>query len=87
MRSNLSTGFMLATALIGFQANATIANSEQVIAVSQAEKITQQKRQLAIQFGANYSELETSLKSQINEKNLSAPMENIRAVKPYSKLK
>ena len=86
MRSNLSTGFMLATALIGFQANATIANSEQVIAVSQAEKITQQKRQLAIQFGANYSELETSLKSQINEKNLSAPMENIRAVKPYSKL-
>ena len=77
---------MLATALIGFQANATIVNSEKVIAVSQAEKITQQKRQLAIQFGANYSELETSLKSQINEKNLSAPMENIRAVKPYSKL-
>ena len=77
---------MLATALIGFQANATIVNSEKVIAVSQAEKITQQKRQLAIQFGANYSELKTSLKSQINEKNLSASMENIRAVKPYSKL-
>ena len=67
MSSNLSTGFMLTTALIGFQTNATIVNSEQVIAVSQTEKITQQKRQLAIQFGANYSELETSLKSQINE--------------------
>ncbi|WP_339386405.1 DUF3103 domain-containing protein [Vibrio caribbeanicus] len=86
MRSNLSTGFMLATALVGFQTNATIVNSEQVVAVPQAEKIAQQKRQLAIQFGTHYRELESSLKAQISEKNLSAPMENIRAVKPYSKL-
>ena len=86
MRSNLSTGFMLATALVGFQTNATIVSSEQVVAVPQAEKIAQQKRQLAIQFGTHYRELESSLKAQISEKNLSAPMENIRAVKPYSKL-
>ncbi|NVD08718.1 DUF3103 family protein [Vibrio sp. JPW-9-11-11] len=85
MRPTFSISLMLATAVVGFQANATSGDLTSLDTASRAETIAQQKQQLALQFSQRYASLESSLKQQINPDQLSASVTEIQAAQPYSK--
>lgn len=85
MRPNLSISLMLATAVVGFQANATSNDLESLDSATRAERIAQQKQQLAFEFSQRYQSLESSLKKQISEQHLSASVSEIQAAQPHSR--
>ncbi|KJY89478.1 hypothetical protein TW84_12115 [Vibrio neptunius] len=83
MRPNLSISIMLATAVVGFQSNAQNV-VDTTDAQSKAEAIAQQKQSIALQISARYADLESSIKSQISEEHLSAPLDTLQSAQPYS---
>ncbi|EGA64052.1 DUF3103 domain-containing protein [Vibrio brasiliensis] len=85
MRPTLSISLMLATAVVGFQANATSIDLESLDSTAKADLIAQQKQQLALKFSERYQSLESSLKKQITEQDLSASVKEIQSAQPYSK--
>ncbi|KLN64982.1 MULTISPECIES: DUF3103 domain-containing protein [Vibrio] len=84
MRPNISISLMLATAVVGFQTNAKPLIAQDMTSLSKAEEISKQKQELALQFSERYQSLETNLKAQITEKNLSASVSQIQSAQPYS---
>ncbi|MEZ8041514.1 DUF3103 domain-containing protein [Vibrio sp. 10N.261.49.A5] len=100
MRLSFSISMALATTVVGFQSyanNIDTANSispvdplsiSELHFISEPTSITKssaaQKQSLALQISERYSDLELSLKAQISEKNLSAPVDKLSSTQPYS---
>ncbi|WP_215408370.1 DUF3103 domain-containing protein [Vibrio gigantis] len=82
MRPSFSISMVLATTVVGFQSYAN--NIDTTDARSLSENSSAQKQSLALQISARYSDLELSLKDQITEKQLSAPIDKLNSDKPYS---
>ena len=82
MRPSFSISMVLATTVVGFQSYAN--NIDTVNSRSLSENASAQKQSLALQISERYSDLELSLKAQISEKNLSAPVDKLSSTQPYS---
>ncbi|WP_373959384.1 DUF3103 domain-containing protein [Vibrio gigantis] len=82
MRPSFSISMVLATTVVGFQSYAN--NIDTTNSISLSENTSAQKQSLALQISARYSDLELSLKDQITEKQLSAPIDKLNSDKPYS---
>ncbi|MEZ8647623.1 DUF3103 domain-containing protein [Vibrio splendidus] len=82
MRPSISISMVLATTVVGFQSFAQ--NIETTDSLGIAESSAAQKQSLALQISERYSVLEHSLKAQISEKNLSAPVDKLNSTQPYS---
>ncbi|MEO9492976.1 MAG: DUF3103 domain-containing protein [Vibrio splendidus] len=82
MRPPFSISMVLATTVVGFQSYAN--NIDTVNSRSLSENASAQKQSLALQISERYSDLELSLKAQISEKNLSAPVDKLSSTQPYS---
>ena len=100
MRLSFSISMALATTVVGFQSYANNIDTAKSISpvdplsitelhfISEPTSITKsssaQKQSLALQISERYSDLELSLKAQISEKNLSAPVDKLSSTQPYS---
>jgi hypothetical protein len=73
---------VIATTVVGFQSYAN--NIDTTNSRSLSENSSAQKRSLALQISARYSDLELSLKDQITGKQLSTPIDKLNSAKPYS---
>ncbi|MEZ8120213.1 DUF3103 domain-containing protein [Vibrio splendidus] len=82
MRPSFPISMVLATTVVGFQSFAQ--NIETTDSLGIAESSAAQKQSLALQISERYSDLELSLKAQISEKNLSAPVDKLSSTQPYS---
>ncbi|WP_135383116.1 DUF3103 domain-containing protein [Vibrio tasmaniensis] len=82
MRPSFPISMVLATTVVGFQSYAQ--NIETTDSLGIAESSAAQKQSLALQISERYSDLELSLKAQISEKNLSAPVDKLSSTQPYS---
>ncbi|PTO87178.1 DUF3103 domain-containing protein [Vibrio splendidus] len=82
MRPSFPISMVLATTVVGFQSFAQ--NIETTDSLGIAESSAAQKQSLALQISERYSDLELSLKAQISEKNLSAPVDKLNSTQPYS---
>ncbi|MEZ9187224.1 DUF3103 domain-containing protein [Vibrio splendidus] len=82
MRPSFPICMVLATTVVGFQSFAQ--NIETTDSLGIAESSAAQKQSLALQISERYSDLELSLKAQISEKNLSAPVDKLSSTQPYS---
>ena len=82
MRPSFSISMVLATTVVGFQSYAN--NIDTTNSRSLSENASAQKQSLALQISERYSDLELSLKAQISEKNLSAPVDKLSSTQPYS---
>ena len=82
MRPSFSISMVLATTVVGFQSYAN--NIDTTNSISLSENTSAQKQSLALQISTRYSDLELSLKDQITEKQLSAPIDKLNSDKPYS---
>ena len=82
MRPSFPISMVLATTVVGFQSFAQ--NIETTDSLGIAESRAAQKQSLALQISERYSDLELSLKAQISEKNLSAPVDKLSSTQPYS---
>ncbi|WP_341665576.1 DUF3103 domain-containing protein [Vibrio sp.] len=85
MRPNLPISLMLATTIVGFPLNAQTVNTTDAQSIS--EEIAQQKKALAMQISARYSDLEKSIKSKITEENLATDLDSVESIQPYSAFK
>ncbi|WP_435247143.1 DUF3103 domain-containing protein [Vibrio sp. nBUS_14] len=82
MRPSFSISMVIATTVVGFQSYAN--NIDTTNSRSLSENSSAQKRSLALQISARYSDLELSLKDQITGKQLSTPIDKLNSAKPYS---
>ncbi|MDH5923634.1 DUF3103 domain-containing protein [Vibrio splendidus] len=82
MRPSFPISMVLATTVVGFQSFAQ--NIETTDSLGIAESSAAHKQSLALQISERYSDLELSLKAQISEKNLSAPVDKLSSTQPYS---
>ncbi|WP_333912824.1 DUF3103 domain-containing protein [Vibrio coralliirubri] len=82
MRPSISISMVLATTVVGFQSFAQ--NIETTDSLGVAESSAAQKQSLALQISERYADLELSLKAQISQKSLSAPIDKLSSSQPYS---
>ncbi|MCK8087007.1 DUF3103 domain-containing protein [Vibrio sp. 1CM8B] len=82
MRPSISISMVLATTVVGFQSFAQ--NIETTDSLGIAESSAAQKQSLALQISERYADLELSLKAQISQKSLSAPIDKLSSSQPYS---